>query len=78
MTVCVEPSGWRFVEREPRSVSTLIRVGADRTPSCGSGVTACHGALAMVIAGRDMPDVYVGSFSEWSGFDLPVVTGDHP
>ena len=35
--------------------------------SCGSGVTACHDALAMVIAGRELPDVYVGSFSEWSG-----------
>jgi 3-mercaptopyruvate sulfurtransferase SseA len=32
----------------------------------------------MVVAGRDMPDVYVGSFSEWSRLDLPVVTGDQP
>ena len=46
--------------------------------SCGSGVTACHDALAMVIAGRDMPDVYVGSFSEWSRLDLPVTTGPDP
>jgi len=46
--------------------------------SCGSGVTACHNALAMVIAGREMPDVYVGSFSEWSGLDLPVNTGNEP
>ncbi|MGD2059530.1 MAG: sulfurtransferase [Acidimicrobiia bacterium] len=46
--------------------------------SCGSGVTACHDALAMVLAGRPMPDVYVGSFSEWSRLDLPVNTGPHP
>lgn len=46
--------------------------------SCGSGVTACHDALAMVIAGRELPDVYVGSFSEWSRLDLPVTTGPKP
>lgn len=43
--------------------------------SCGSGVTACHDALAMVVAGREMPDVYIGSFSEWSRLGLPVATG---
>ncbi len=43
--------------------------------SCGSGVTACHDALAMVIAGHEMPEVYVGSFSEWSRLGLPVATG---
>lgn len=43
--------------------------------SCGSGVTACHDALAMVVAGREMPDVYVGSYSEWSRSDRPVATG---
>lgn len=46
--------------------------------SCGSGVTACHDALAMVIAGREMPAVYVGSYSEWSRLDLPVHTGSEP
>lgn len=51
-------------------------IGSDAVVSCGSGVTACHGALSMVLAGRDMPDVYVGSFSEWSRLDLPVATGD--
>lgn len=46
--------------------------------SCGSGVTACHNALAMVVAGRHMPMVYVGSFSEWSRRDLPVSQGPLP
>lgn len=46
--------------------------------ACGSGVTACHDALAMVVAGREMPDVYVGSFSEWSRLGLPVTTGSEP
>ncbi len=42
---------------------------------CGSGVNACHLALAMDVAGLGVPDVYVGSFSEWSRRDLPVETG---
>jgi thiosulfate/3-mercaptopyruvate sulfurtransferase len=50
----------------------------DGVVSCGSGVNACHAALALIIAGRPMPDVYVGSFSDWSRRDLPVVTGPNP
>ena len=53
-------------------------VGDDPVVSCGSGVTACHNALAMVVAGLEIPDLYVGSFSEWSRLDLPVATGDAP
>ena len=45
---------------------------------CGSGVNACHAALALVVAGRPMPDVYIGSFSDWSRRDLPVATGGDP
>ncbi|SIQ12718.1 thiosulfate/3-mercaptopyruvate sulfurtransferase [Chryseobacterium sp. RU37D] len=33
---------------------------------CGSGVTACHTILALNYAGFDMPNLYVGSWSEWS------------
>ena len=33
---------------------------------CGSGVTACHNALAMESAGHPLPRVYVGSWSGWS------------
>ncbi|MSQ58611.1 MAG: sulfurtransferase [Betaproteobacteria bacterium] len=32
---------------------------------CGSGVTACHNALAMEIAGLPGSKVYPGSWSEW-------------
>ncbi len=35
------------------------------TVMCGSGVTACHLALAAEIAGLALPRVYVGSWSEW-------------
>ena len=50
----------------------------DGVLSCGSGVNACHTAIALLLAGRTMPDVYVGSFSDWSRRDLPVVTGPNP
>ena len=33
---------------------------------CGSGVTACHSLLALDYAGFDIPNLYVGSWSEWS------------
>lgn len=33
---------------------------------CGSGVTACHNALAIEHAGLPRPRVYVGSWSGWS------------
>ncbi|WBV59364.1 sulfurtransferase [Chryseobacterium camelliae] len=33
---------------------------------CGSGVTACHTILALNYAGLKIPNLYVGSWSEWS------------
>ena len=33
---------------------------------CGSGVTACHTLLALDYAGFKLPNLYVGSWSEWS------------
>lgn len=39
---------------------------------CGSGVTACHTLLAMDYAGFEIPNLYVGSWSEWSRNDKPV------
>ena len=43
---------------------------------CGSGVTACHNALAVEAAGFGLPRVFVGSWSGWSTDpDRPVATG---
>lgn len=39
---------------------------------CGSGVTACHTLLALEYAGFDTPNLYVGSWSEWSRNEKPV------
>jgi len=38
---------------------------ADVVQMCGSGVTACHNALAMEHAGLAGSRVYIGSWSEW-------------
>jgi len=46
---------------------------------CGSGVTACHNALAMEIAGLHGAALYPGSWSEWcSDASRPVATGPQP
>jgi thiosulfate/3-mercaptopyruvate sulfurtransferase len=43
---------------------------------CGSGVTACHNALAMEIAGLHGAALYGGSWSEWcANLSRPVATG---
>ncbi len=39
---------------------------------CGSGVTACHTILAMDYAGLPIPNLYVGSWSEWSRNSLEI------
>ena len=64
--------------RRPEELGEVYRGLNNPVVSCGSGVTACHDALAMVSAGMEMPDVYVGSFSEWSRLDLPVNVGSEP
>lgn len=50
------------------------RPATDLVLSCGSGVTACHGLLALAHAGLDGAALYVGSFSEWCRV-RPVATG---
>jgi len=60
--------------------SDLASVGADRAAdvvwSCGSGVTAAHGALVMEHLGFDRPRVFVGSWSAWSADpDRPTEIG---
>lgn len=50
--------------------------GAPAILQCGSGVTACHNALAMAIAGLPAGRLYPGSWSEWIADPArPVETG---
>lgn len=65
--------GGRFADKD--SLTNVYGGLDDPVFSCGSGVNACHSALAMVAAGFPMPDVYVGSYSEWSRSDRPVASG---
>lgn len=49
----------------------FLAVLGERSPAevinyCGSGVAACHNALAMEVAGLPGSRVYIGSWSEWS------------
>jgi len=42
---------------------------------CGSGVTACHNAFAMELAGLPAGRLYPGSWSEWvADRSRPVAT----
>jgi thiosulfate/3-mercaptopyruvate sulfurtransferase len=50
----------------------------DVVTSCGSGVAACHNALAMRIAGLPDPLLYAGSYSDWTQQGLPVAVGEEP
>lgn len=70
----------RFLPAD-RLRARFAAVGADTDTRsivyCGSGVTACHNALAMTIGGLAPPRVYVGSWSGWSSNAArPIATGE--
>jgi len=47
--------------------------------SCGSGVTACHDAFAIELAGLPPARVYIGSWSDWSSDPArPIAIGAEP
>jgi thiosulfate/3-mercaptopyruvate sulfurtransferase len=54
-----------------------VEDGARAISQCGSGVMACHNILAMEVAGIGRPDLYVGSWSDWSSSDRPISIGNH-
>ena len=57
--------------------AALLPVGMTPILYCGSGVTACHNALALVHAGHPMPTLFAPSWSGWvSDPSRPVATGD--
>ena len=72
----VDPRG-RFLP--PAELRELYAAFESPIVSCGSGVTACHDAFAMALAGLPLPRLYVGSWSDWSSDDTrPVATGEEP
>ena len=53
-------------------------LGDEVVSYCGSGVNACHNALAMRLAGLTDALLYPGSYSDWAGAGMPIATGDEP
>jgi thiosulfate/3-mercaptopyruvate sulfurtransferase len=61
----------------------FVELGAGATDravitSCGSGVSACHHALAMRVADLPDPILYPGSWSDWSTAGYPAARGAEP
>lgn len=56
----------------------LLPAEGETVVSCGSGITGCHLALAMRVAGVPDPLLYPGSYSDWVRAGLPVATGAEP
>ncbi len=71
----------RFLSAEEIAARWHAVVGERPTDECavmcGSGVTACHLALAATAAGLGLPRLYAGSWSEWiRDPDRPIETVD--
>jgi thiosulfate/3-mercaptopyruvate sulfurtransferase len=65
--------------RPPAELRDLYKLYKTPIVSCGSGVTACHDAFAMELAGLPPPRLYVGSWSDWSSDpSRPIATGADP
>lgn len=72
-------AGGKFkpVDQLRSEFESLVRDRNDIVLSCGSGVTACHNALALSIAGIEGWRLFAPSWSGWiAGDGNPVATGD--
>ncbi|WP_163559097.1 sulfurtransferase [Halomonas sp. NO4] len=62
--------------KSPEQLAAELPETAATIAYCGSGVTACHTILAYAVAGRPLPRLYAGSWSEWIRDPArPVATG---
>ncbi len=63
-------------ELRARFEAAGVNSGDEAVAYCGSGVTACVLVLAAEVAGIGAARLYPGSWSEWSGRELPVERGE--
>jgi len=80
-TDTVDPKTGRFLTKDRlRAYFESKGVTGDATIcQCGSGVTACHGLLALRLAGYGDARLYEGSWSDWTRDpSRPVATGPEP
>lgn len=71
----LNPNGTFKTQEEIRKIynATFGKHRADQIiVHCGSGVTACHTLLALDYAGYQIPNLYMGSWSEWSRNGKPI------
>jgi thiosulfate/3-mercaptopyruvate sulfurtransferase len=67
---------FKTAEQLRKEFQPLISSPHETILQCGSGISACHNALAMEIAGLSGASLYPGSWSEWSAdSSRPVATG---
>lgn len=65
--------------RPPSELRALYQKYPSPIVSCGSGVTACHDAFAIELAGLSPARLYAGSWSDWSSDpSRPVALGPLP
>ncbi len=66
---------YKSAEQLREEFSALTSSPEQIVHQCGSGITACHNALAMEIAGLKGSGLYAGSWSEWiADPNRPTVT----
>lgn len=72
----LDDGSFKGAEALRKDFGALIRSPESTILQCGSGISACHNALAMEIAGLGGAALYPGSWSEWSSdTSRPVATG---
>jgi thiosulfate/3-mercaptopyruvate sulfurtransferase len=71
----LRPDGRFLAPEELAQRLRALGAGEGVVTYCGSGVTACHGALAFRVAGLPDATLYPGSYSDWSAAGMPIATG---
>ncbi|HSP19633.1 MAG TPA: rhodanese-like domain-containing protein, partial [Myxococcaceae bacterium] len=69
---------WRFLPPDELRAKYSRTEDREVIAYCGSGVSASVDLLALELAGITGAKLYEGSWSDWSGQDLPIETGDAP